>query len=85
MFRNPRRWGSRRWRGRRSGGGCGGCGCLLLMLLFAVAWVFLVQLRAPAERWLASPSVPGAVQTVISDLIRLGAQLRDSLLRLVGG
>lgn len=78
----------RSWFGRRRGGGgcgCGGCGCLLLVLAFAVAWVVLVQYRAPAERWMSSPSVPGAVQTVISDLIRIGAQVRDSLLRLVGG
>lgn len=76
----------RGWFGRRGGGsgcGCGGCGCLLLILLFAAAWVLLVQFRAPAERWMSSPSVPGAVQSVISDLIRIGTQLRDSLLRLV--
>ena len=76
----------RGWYGRRrGGGGCGGCGCLLLMLLFAVAWLLLVQLRVPAQRWIANPSVPGVVQTVISDLIRIGTQMRDSLLRLVGG
>jgi len=55
------------------------------MIVFAVAWLLLVQLRAPVERWISDPAVPGAVQTVISDLIRIGAQLRDSLLRLVGG
>jgi len=72
-------------RGDRGGCSCGGCGCLLLMIVFAVAWLLLVQLRAPVERWISDPAVPGAVQTVISDLIRIGAQLRDSLLRLVGG
>jgi len=84
MFRNPRRWRSGRWRGRRSGGGCGGCGCLLLMLLFAVAWVSLAVPHTVVERWISDPSVPGVVRTVISDLTRLVAQLRDSLLRLLG-
>jgi hypothetical protein len=78
-----RSWRPRRWRGRRGGGGCGGCGCLLLVLALAIAWVMLMPLRAALEQWIAAPTVPSVLRSVVSEALRLGTTVRDSLLRLV--
>jgi hypothetical protein len=68
---------------RRGGGGCGGCGCLLIVLALAVVWVMFMPLRAAVEQWIAAPTIPAALRSVVSEALRLGAGLRDSLLRLV--
>jgi len=79
-----RSWRPNRWRGRRGRGGCGGCGCLLLVLAFAVIWVTLMPLRASIEQWIANPTIPSALRSVVSEALRMGTTVRESLLRLVG-